>query len=210
MTGTVVALWCVAAYLVGAVPTSHLVGRLHGVDLRRTGSGNLGATNVYRVIGVKAALLVVVTDLIKGFLPVWFFPAWDGSASPALIPAYGLLAILGHVRPVFTGFRGGKGVATAAGTLFAVAPVAALVGVLAWLGLVLLTRIASVASLAAASIVPLVAWLSEAARPTVGYAMALTAVVWWTHRANLGRLIRREELRLGAPGHADDGRPGAP
>ena len=199
-------LFALASYLVGSIPTSHLVGRAHGVDLRRQGSGNLGATNVYRVVGARAALLVVCIDLVKGFLPLWYFPTWDGASSPYLIPVYGLLAILGHVRPVFTGFEGGKGVATAAGTLFAVAPLAAFVATLTWLGLVLLTRIASVASLTAAALVPVVAWISAAPQATVLYAAVLAAVVWWTHRENIGRLLRHEELRLGTPGGSDERR----
>lgn len=192
--------WLLASYLLGAFPTSHLYGRLRGRDVRRAGSGNPGATNVYRLFGAPGALLVVAVDLSKGFVPAWFFPLWDGSGSGEWALAYGLLAIVGHVWPVFTGFAGGKGVATAGGVLLALAPLAALVGGLVWLGLALITRLASLASLAAAAVVPGVAWLAAAPRGTVLFATAIALLVWLTHRENLGRLLRREELRLGAPG----------
>lgn len=199
------ALFGIAAYLIGAVPTGYLAGRAAGVDLRRHGSGNIGATNVYRIVGGGPALVVVSLDAVKGFVPVWFFPLWDGAGSPYLPVAYGLLAIIGHVRSAFLGFRGGKGVATGAGTLAALVPLATLVGTLVWLGLVLSTRLASLASLTAALTVPAVAWLAAAPAHLVAYASVLSAVIFWTHRRNLLRLLRREELRLGAPGRGGGG-----
>jgi glycerol-3-phosphate acyltransferase PlsY len=183
------------AYLVGALPTSHFVGRLYGVDLRREGSGNLGGTNVYRVIGLKPAVAVLAIDLLKGFVPVWFLPQWDGRAG-AWELAYGMAAIVGHVWPVYTRFRGGKGVATAAGTLVALAPVAALIAAFVWVGMLLLTRLASLASLIAATLVAPLARAAAAPSHTVLYALLLAGVVWWTHRINVLRLIRREEMRI--------------
>lgn len=198
-----VAAFLLAAYLLGAFPTSYLYGRLRGRDLRDLGSGNLGATNVYRLFGAPGALLVVGVDLTKGFVPTWFFPVWDGAAASDWAVAYGLLAIAGHVWSAFTGFSGGKGVATAAGALLALAPLAVLVGAMVWLGLALITRYASLASLVAATLVPLVAWVAAARGTTVLFALALAVVVWFTHRENVGRLLRREELRLGAPGRGE-------
>lgn len=183
------------SYLVGALPTSYFVGRLHGVDLRREGSRNLGGTNVYRVIGLKPAIAVLAIDLLKGFVPVWFLPQWDGRAG-AWELAYGMAAIVGHIWPVYTRFRGGKGVATAAGTLFALAPVAALIAAFVWAGTLLLTRLASLASLLAATLVAPLARAAAAPGHTVLYALLLAAIVWWTHRRNVLRLIRREELRI--------------
>lgn len=201
-----VAPFLLGAYLLGAFPTSYLYGRLRGHDLRELGSGNLGATNVYRTFGAPGALLVVCADLAKGFVPTWFFPLWDGPAAPEWALAYGFLAIAGHVWSVFTGFSGGKGVATAAGALLALAPLAVLVGAMVWLGLALITRFASLASLVAASLVPVVAHVAAARGTTVLFAAALAAVVWITHRENVGRLLRGEELRLGAPGEEPPGR----
>lgn len=195
-------LLVLAAYLIGAFPTSYLIGRWYGVDLRNEGSGNLGGTNVYRVLGILPALTVLAVDLLKGFAPVWFFPVWDGRADTWDL-AYGFAAIIGHVWPVYTRFRGGKGVATAAGTLLAVAPVAVTIAMFVWLGTLLLTRIASLASLLAATLIPLLANGADAPRPVVLYALLLALLVWWTHRSNLARLARREELRIRFGGGED-------
>ena len=123
------------AYLFGSIPFGYLAGRARGIDLRQEGSGNLGATNVYRVLGARMALPVIVLDVLKGFLPVSLFPLWDGRAWPLLPELYGLAAIAGHIWPVFLRFRGGKGVATAGGVMLGLAPVAMLVAFLAWTGL---------------------------------------------------------------------------
>jgi glycerol-3-phosphate acyltransferase PlsY len=197
----VVALF--ASYLLGAFPTSYLMGRARGLDLREQGSGNLGAANAYRVLGAPSGLLVLPVDILKGFIPVWYFPGWDGSAIAEWAFAYGVLAIAGHVWPIFTGFQGGKGVATAAGVMFALAPVASLAGFMIWFGMLLVTRTPSVASLLAATAVPIVAYIAAAPPFTVLFAVALSASVWWTHRGNLRRLRHGEELPLDL--HARDG-----
>ncbi len=201
-------LLLIASYLIGAFPTSYLIGRWYGVDLRKEGSGNLGGTNVYRVLGILPALTVLAIDLLKGFAPVWFFPAWDGRAE-AWDLAYGFAAIIGHVWPVYTRFRGGKGVATAAGTLLAVAPVAVTIAMFVWVGTLLLTRVASLASLLAATLIPILAHGADAPRPVTLYALLLALLVWWTHRSNLVRLARREELRIRF-GRDDEPPPGEP
>lgn len=188
-------LLTLSAYLVGALPTSYLVGRAYGYDLRREGSGNLGSTNAYRILGFFPAVAVLVVDLAKGFVPVWLFPLWDGR-SGAWALAYGLAAITGHVWPVYTKFKGGKGVATAAGTMAALAPVAVAVAFMVWVVTVALTRTASVASLVSAAIVPIMARASAAPRTVISYALIIAVSVWWTHRANLARIIRREELQI--------------
>lgn len=196
-----VPLLVLASYLMGSFPTSYLVGRLHGIDLREHGSGNLGGTNAYRVMGLAAGLPVVIVDVAKGLAPAYFFPAWDGSPSGQLALLYGLAAIAGHVWSVFVGFRGGKGVATGAGVLVALAPTSALVGLLVWVGLVTLTRYVSVASIAAASIVPVSAWLTDEAVSTVVFCAAVALFVWWTHRDNLRRLVRGQENRFRSTGN---------
>lgn len=193
-----VALLVLAAYLLGSIPTSYLVGRMHGLDLRELGSGNLGGTNAFRVMGLRAGIPVVAVDVSKGFVPAYFFPAWDGSPAGKLALAYGLAAIAGHVWSVFMRFRGGKGVATGAGVLVALAPTSALVGLLLWIGIVFTTRYVSVASIAAATAVPVVAWLTDEAASTVIFCAAIAAFVWWTHRENLRRLLRGEENRFGS------------
>lgn len=195
----IVAALILAAYLLGSVPSSYLAGRARGVDLREHGSGNLGATNAYRVLGAGAAVPVLLADLAKGFLPVALFPGWDGSGDPSLAIAYGVAAIAGHVWPVWLGFRGGKGVATGAGVLVALAPMTSFIAVLVWIAIVALTRFVSAASIATATLVPLVAWLMRAPRSTVVFCAAVAAFVWWTHRANVQRLMAGAEHRFGTP-----------
>lgn len=198
-----IGLLVLAAYLMGSIPTSYLVGKLRGIDLREHGSGNLGGTNAFRVMGIGAAVPVVAIDVLKGFIPAQFFPAWDGSAIGDLALLYGLAAILGHVWSVFMRFQGGKGVATGAGVLVALAPASALIGLLVWIGFVAITRYVSVASIAAATSVPVTAWLADESSSTVVFCAAVAIFVWWTHRGNLGRLTRGQENRFGA-GRSED------
>lgn len=186
-----------AAYLVGATPTSYLAGRmLRGIDLREHGSGNLGATNAFRVLGWKGALPPLIVDVLKGWIPTAFFAGWDGAVAAEWALAYGAAAILGHVYSVYVRFRGGKGVATSAGVLVALAPWAVLVGFLVWAGLVFTLRIVSVASMAAAISVPVVVYLTEGAGPILWLVVALAAFVLFAHRSNIARLLRGEEHRF--------------
>lgn len=191
-----VLLLALLAYGVGSVPTSYWAGRLRGVDLREHGSGNLGATNAYRVLGPVPALIAVVVDISKGLLPALLFPGWDGVAVPALAILYGGAAIAGHVWSAFVSFAGGKGVATAAGVLVALAPLTMFIALLVWAGMLLVTGIVSVASLTAATVVPVVAYFTDAPASTVVFCAGLALFVWWTHRENLRRLALGEEKRL--------------
>ena len=135
-------LLVLAGYFTGAFPTSYLAGRLaRGIDLRQHGSGNLGATNVIRVLGWKAATPVFMIDIFKGFAPTFFFPRLDGSPRWEWALAYGAAAIVGHVYSVYVRFKGGKGVATSAGVFLALAPWALLAALVVWLTLVATTRI---------------------------------------------------------------------
>jgi acyl phosphate:glycerol-3-phosphate acyltransferase len=190
-------LLVLAAYLLGGVPTSYLAGRLlRGIDLREHGSGNLGATNAFRVLGWRAATPIFIVDILKGFLPTYLFPAIDGSAAWEWALAYGAAAILGHVFSVYVGFRGGKGVATGAGVFLALAPVAVAFGLAVWLTVVLVTGYVSVASIAAAALLPPLAALTGAPREVVGLAVVLAVFIILAHRANIGRLRRGEEHRF--------------
>lgn len=196
-------LLLVLAYLLGSIPTSFWVGKLfYGVDLREKGSGNLGATNSFRILGWKAALPVVLVDVGKGFVPTWAFPALDvPEAAWSWAMAYGAATILGHVFSVWVGFRGGKGVATSGGVFLGLAPWAVLAAFAAWLVVVLSTRIASLASLAAAVVAPVAVALTPhpgGARLTL-FTTALAAFVVWAHRSNIRRLLRGEEKRVSPP-----------
>lgn len=186
-------LLVLAAYLTGSIPTSYIVGRMRGIDLRQHGSGNLGATNAYRVLGWRAASPVFIADIFKGWFPTYFFPRWDHSDVALLALAYGAAAIIGHVFSVYVRFKGGKGVATSAGVLLALAPFAVLIGLLVWGALVFMTGYVSLASITAAAILPLVILAQQGASPIFWLSVALAAFVIFAHRANIKRLLRGEE-----------------
>lgn len=196
-------VWVAAAYVIGSIPAAYLAGKLtRGIDLREHGSGNLGATNVYRVLGARVAILVYVVDTLKGALPVVLFPQWTQTPNPELWAiAYGLASIVGHVRPVFLLWQGGgKGVATAGGVFLGLAPVPMLLSVVVWLVVVFATGYVSVASMAAAAVLPLALLIQEgASSPLFAVSVVLAVFVFWTHRANIGRLRRGQEHRFGRP-----------
>jgi acyl phosphate:glycerol-3-phosphate acyltransferase len=189
------------AFAVGSIPAAYLAGRLHGVDVSRQGSGNLGTTNVIRVLGWKTGIVVFIVDAAKGALPVMLLPGVTQSVqSPTVLGiAYGLAAVLGHVRPLFLGFRkGGKGVATAGGVFLALAPVATLVAFVVFVSVLLLSGYVSLGSLSAAVALSVALALSGGIRSELFVLGAvLSAFVFWTHRANIGRLRRGEENRFG-------------
>lgn len=190
-------LFLLLAYLVGATPTSYMVGRwIHGIDLRKHGSGNLGATNTFRVLGWRAALPVVVLDVAKGWVPTAFFPQWDGGAPLEWALVYGAGAIVGHVLSVFVGFKGGKGVATSAGVFMAIAPWAVLIAGVVWGVVVLLTRIVSLGSLLAAIVLPIAVFATGEPWLELWLSLGLSLFVIHAHRSNIRRLLRREESRF--------------
>jgi glycerol-3-phosphate acyltransferase PlsY len=187
-----------AAYLLGAVPSSYLAGRwARGIDLREHGSGNLGATNTFRVLGARVAAPVMVFDVLKGFLPVALFPRWDGRTALAWTLAYGAAAILGHVFPVYMGFRGGKGVATATGVFLALAPVAVLPAIAVWLLVLAAARMVSLASITAAVALVVALALTESRPAVLVLGAAVALFVLYSHRANVRRILRGEEYRFG-------------
>jgi glycerol-3-phosphate acyltransferase PlsY len=191
--------WLIASYLLGAVPTSYLAARLfRGIDLREHGSRNLGATNLYRVLGWRYAVPVGLLDAAKGLVPVLVFaPRVSSSELFALI--CGLVAVVGHVFSVFVGFKGGKGVATAAGVMLGLTPAALGVAVLVWVALVYLTGYVSVGSIVAAAIFPLAVYLLEPPdRPVMLWLdIAVAAAIVWFHRGNIQRLFKGTENRFG-------------
>ena len=206
------ALWLLASYLLGAIPTGYLAGRwTRGIDLRQHGSGNLGATNTFRVLGARIAAPVMVFDVLKGFLPAALFPQWDATLEWSWALAYGGAAIVGHVFPVYMRFRGGKGVATAAGVFLAIAPKAVLPALVAWLVLLKLSRMVSLASITAA--VTLIASLAVTEDRVAVLALGIGVAIFviYAHRSNIGRIMRGEEHRFGggrgrpAPGQPKEG-----
>ncbi len=192
-------LFLALSYLLGATPTSYWVGKgFRGIDLRQHGSGNLGATNAFRILGWRWAVPVILVDVAKGFVPVWLFPDLCG-ASFAWTLAFGAAAIFGHMFSLWVGFRGGKGVGTSAGVFLALAPWAVLGTFAVWLVVVFATRYVSVASLAAAVTLPLFVLLTPHAggRALLWFTVGLALVVVWAHRSNIGRLLHGRENRFG-------------
>jgi glycerol-3-phosphate acyltransferase PlsY len=192
-------VWLLASYLLGAVPTSHIVSRtIAGIDLRQHGSGNLGATNLYRVLGWRYAVPVALFDIAKGAIPVWVF-APQASASEQFAVSCGIAAILGHVFSVFVGFKGGKGVATAAGVMLALTPIALGVAALVWILVVRLSGYVSLGSIAAAAVLPLAVYLLDQPKTPellwIDIAVALAVIA--LHRRNIIRLLQGTENRFG-------------
>jgi glycerol-3-phosphate acyltransferase PlsY len=190
----------VLSYLAGSIPSAYLAGKVRGVDLRKHGSGNLGATNVVRVLGAKIGGVVFLADVMKGFLPVYFLRSYTEAPHPELWAlAYGAAAILGHVKPIFLlGKGGGKGVATATGVFLALAPVPVLITNAVWIITFYFTRYVSLASLLAAAVLPvaILALYRDPQSPVFIASILIASFVFWTHRANIGRLRRGEELRF--------------
>jgi glycerol-3-phosphate acyltransferase PlsY len=187
-----------AAYLMGSIPFAQLLSRRRGVDLRRVGSGNVGASNVLRTLGVRPAVLAMMLDAVKGTVAVLVAQRLtNGVAAPVMA---GLASMVGHVYPVWLRFRGGKGVATAAGAFAVLAPVAAAVAAAAFLLTVALTRFISVGSMVAA--LTLAGWAIASDAPTiVGIGAAIgAALVIIGHRANVERLVAGTERRVGQRG----------
>jgi glycerol-3-phosphate acyltransferase PlsY len=197
----------IGSYLLGSIPFGYLAGRIAGIDIRTCGSGNVGATNVMRTLGRGYGYPVFAGDFLKGFGSVKMSiliatrvqPEWNSSEMFGIVAA--ISSVLGHSFPVWLRFNGGKGVATSAGALFALAPIAALVGVAIWILTFWLTRYVSVASIAAATALPLIilitTWLSRTTGKLLFYSsVCLAAVVICRHRSNLSRLMRGTEPRF--------------
>lgn len=188
----------VGSYLLGAIPTSYLVCRLaRGIDLRQTGSKNLGATNLYRVMGWGYAIPVALFDMFKGWFPVAVLgPAV--SAHEWVPLAAGVTAVLGHMFSPFVRFRGGKGVATGAGVLLALAPLAILASLVIWAVTLKVTGYVSLGSILAAALFPLMAELLHPERPSILWIeVGLALLIIWMHRANIRRLVSGTENRFG-------------
>jgi len=195
------------SYLLGSIPFGYVAGKIRGIDIRKIGSGNIGATNVVRVLGKRYGYSVFVLDFLKGFGAVKISmsiatdarPEW---ASPEIFGIFAAIAsVIGHSFPVWLKFRGGKGVATSAGALFGLIPLAALIGIVIWVLIFWFTRYVSVASVVAAATLPLVILIMTRLNQIHGNALfysslGLAAVVMWRHRSNFSRLMHGSEPRF--------------
>ena len=197
----------IGSYLLGSIPAGYLAGRIAGVDIRKTGSGNIGATNVMRVLGRTYGYSVFAIDFLKGLAAVRMSIFVAGQAQMAVTQteligiAAAVSCVVGHVFPVWLQFKGGKGVATSAGSFFGLMPVAALIGALIWIVIFQVTRYVSVASITAAIALPIVILImmslyQAATAALFCFSVCLAAVVVLRHRSNLSRLMRGTEPRF--------------
>jgi acyl phosphate:glycerol-3-phosphate acyltransferase len=197
----------IGSYLLGSIPFGYLAGRIAGIDIRKCGSGNVGATNVTRMLGKSYGYPVFAGDFLKGFgaVRMAFLVGTRGHSEWNSPEIFGILAaiasVIGHSFPVWLRFKGGKGVATSAGALFGLAPVAAIAGAAIWILTFWLTRYVSVASITATAALPFIVlattWLSGTAGKSLFYSsVCLAAVVIWRHRSNLSRLLHGTEPRF--------------
>ncbi len=200
-----------AAYLAGSFPTAILVGKLvrgKDFDIRNEGSGNAGGTNVFRVLGWQAGLAVMLVDVFKGFAATYWISRWQPLGPPhideTVLPIVtGVAAVLGHIWTVFAGFRGGKGVGTAAGMILALYPLAALVCLVIFVVVVYATRYVSLGSMLAAVSLPVVLLLAqkltrqEIPEAHFQFSLAIAFLIVFTHRKNIQRLLEGTENRLG-------------
>ena len=195
-------LWPVLFYLVGSIPAGYLMGRARGIDIRQHGSGNIGATNVGRVLGRNWGFLAFGFDFLKGFLPLYLlrslgFPAGGSWATALLLVVCGLAAIIGHNYTPWLGFKGGKGIATSAGVLGALMPLVLAVALSLWIVTVLITRTVSIGSLLAAAVLaPAAALFYPREWIYFGLAVLAGGLAVWRHRSNIQRLLAGTESRI--------------
>lgn len=184
----------IASFWVGALPFGYWAARLRGVDIRKVGSGNIGATNVFRALGAKVGATVLLLDAMKGFLPT--FLAVRAGADDLSAILVGVAAIVGHTFSPLVGFKGGKGIATGLGALLAAAPITVAVAFPLWLITFLITRWVSLGSVLAAASVPVAAYFGGLSLPAVSVLAAASALVIWKHRSNLWRILHGVEPKL--------------
>lgn len=193
-----VPLSLLAAYLVGSIDFAVVIARMHGVDIRQVGSGNPGASNVLRTLGRVPAAMVFVGDMLKGLVAAAMGTlAAGGDPRSTLAFAAGLAAVLGHCYPVFHRFRGGKGVATAAGVLLFTIPIGGLALAAVWITVVAVLRVASAGSLAVVGLaIPAALWQGVRG-PALVVLGAILALIVWRHRGNISRMLSGAERTVG-------------
>ncbi len=191
-------MFLILSYLVGSIPFGLVFGKLIGVDVRSSGSGNIGATNVNRLLGKKMGLLTLLADALKAVLPM-VLVGWILQENPDVdlwVIMAGGAAFLGHIYPVYLKFKGGKGVATALGVFLYLAPVAVLAAAAAFVLIVSFTGYVSLGSICAAALLPVLLWQMGEPQVSVWLAVFVGSLIWLKHRENIGRLLRHEENSL--------------
>lgn len=188
----------VISYFLGAIPFGFIVGHMQGIDIRAVGSGNIGATNVWRILGPKAGSLVFALDVLKG-LAATYISGMLVHSDHIAIAICGVVVVLGHTFSVFLKFKGGKGIATAFGAMLGMVPLVALSCFALWAVVLLFSRIISIASIAACISTPFFLYLLQAPREYGTVVIFLSMIGLWKHLPNMRRLIEGTEPKMGAP-----------
>jgi glycerol-3-phosphate acyltransferase PlsY len=198
----------VAGYLLGSIPTGYLVGKAKGIDIRTVGSGNMGATNVFRVLGKGPGIFVLLVDALKGWLAVavisqvlardFLRPNGSSGEPETMAIVSGIAAILGHNYTCWLKFKGGKGIATSAGVLLALVPIPFSIVLATWIVVFAATRYVSLASITAAFILPFAVWLTRSSETLIAITAGLGALAIFKHKANIQRLLNGTENRIGS------------
>lgn len=184
------------AYLAGSISTAVVIARVSKLeDPRNVGSGNPGATNILRYGGKWAAVVTLLGDVLKGIIPVLIARAFTNN--PLILALTGFMAFIGHLYPVFFGFRGGKGVATALGVWFALSPLVALALAGTWLVVAAVSRYSSLSALTAAVLAPAYVWWLTGGWPYLVVSLAMSALLIWRHRSNIQKLLSGKESKIG-------------
>jgi glycerol-3-phosphate acyltransferase PlsY len=210
MTAAIFIGCAVASYLIGSIPTGFLWAKARGVDIRKVGSGNIGATNVMRTLGKGPGITVLLIDALKGFIPVFLAPhLFEQVDAPTLRIVCCVAVIAGHNWTCWLKFKGGKGVATSAGALLAFLPYPLLCALGVWLIIFLLGRYVSLASICAAVTMPVATWFRYRNPTLLIFSLVIAAVAIFKHKSNIRRLLAGTENRIGGPKSAGSGGAGA-
>lgn len=181
-----------SAYIIGSIPTGYIIGKIHNIDIRKHGSGNIGATNVYRILGKKWGIITFLLDFLKGFIPTYIsFKIFD---SPYIVILTALMAVLGHIFSIFMRFKGGKGVATASGSLIVILPIQILISLVFFITVVRITKTVSAATLSSTLVFLLSSILIKTKKEFMYMSIIISAIIFYTHIPNIKRLLRGEEL----------------
>ena len=191
--------FAIAAYVAGAIPFGKIIARyVARIDITKRGSGNIGATNVARELGMKWGIITLILDLLKGFVPVVLFSHFFAQAGPfheAALAGIGICALLGHMFPVFLGFRGGKGVATALGVYLAISPLSCLCSLVVFIIIVMIWNYISLGSMLLAAVMPVFLILFGKPQPLIIGSLIMAVLICYKHKVNIQALIRGEERR---------------
>lgn len=192
-------LYILLAYFIGAIPSSVWIGKkFYNIDVREHGSGNAGATNTFRVIGKKAGVIVLLLDILKAWFATAVLSSISNNPSIDYMLALGLVAVLGHVFPIYIGFRGGKGIASLLGVIIAVHPLASLYSIIVFITTLLISRFVSLSSILAAFAFPIliIFHFQNTHKSLIIFSIMVAVLVIFTHKKNIERLFKKEETKV--------------